>query len=276
MKRISVLALLVMVACGFIFTSTASAKRLPRGAVVWTIDDGESVDLQVAKILKKYNFPVTSFVITGRIGTPGYLSVKDMKKLSRTYRWEFQNHTDDHKYFSTMSDWEIFNDIRTATQKLRNWGFRNVVALAPPGGDYGEGEGNIDGNRLIEIIVEEGSISMCRQAYPQDSSDLSTMINSVDTFDPMRIKVFSIKRSTVGDDPGAIPDTFYNLVWSAREEGTMVVFLTHGVGSDPSDDYKVEPSVLNSMVGYVKRQLKTRKLQVLPLTQAVNLMNAHK
>ncbi|MDR3583435.1 MAG: polysaccharide deacetylase family protein [Candidatus Pacebacteria bacterium] len=279
MKRISVRMLLVMVACGLAFTTVAFAARLPKGIVVFTNDDLQTGSLPVAGVFAGYHFAVTGFPIIDQIGTSGFVTLKQMKNLQKQ-GWDFQVHAYSDQVhasgYSRISDWDISSDIHSAIVTLQHWGFGRATALAPPLGDYGLGEGNIDTDRLASILREDG-IMICRQAYP-DGQDIEDSINRIKTFDPLKVKVFSVKQSTVGVNPGSVPDRFYDLIWSAENEGTLIVIATHGSANHPdlSDDYTVSNAVLNSIANYVYRSVKAGKIRVLPLTKAVSLFMSGK
>lgn len=58
-------------------------KGLCKNQVVFTFDDGgESFLTEVAPILEKYGFSGIFFIATGYIGTPGFLSVSQIKELA--------------------------------------------------------------------------------------------------------------------------------------------------------------------------------------------------
>src|SRR3989338_1149868 len=58
--------------------------RLPRNSVVITIDDGYADNYIYAyPVLKKYNFPTTIFLISGKMGQEGYLSWDEILEMSQ-------------------------------------------------------------------------------------------------------------------------------------------------------------------------------------------------
>lgn len=248
-----------------------AGQALAGGVVVFTIDDGDSSALVVAETLMGYGYTATLGVITSRVGTPGYLTVADIQNLSSN-GFEVANHTVSHQYFTGMTDVAMLASIESASDAIASWGLPRPTALIPPGGDFGEGEGNISGTRLQNLLAVT-SIKVCRQAYPQNLADLETIVNRTENFDPIRVKVFSLRKATVGGDPMAIPDVFYDLIFQVREEGAMVVFVLHRVGDDVTDEYSIPVGMLERMANYISRQT---GVEVLNLTEATRKMLAEK
>lgn len=81
------------------FQDYLSGDYLPSTrSVLITFDDGTSGLWTYAdRILERYGFRATSFVITGSVGThqPYYLSWPELRRMQATGRWEFGSHTND-------------------------------------------------------------------------------------------------------------------------------------------------------------------------------------
>lgn len=251
--------------------------RLDVGAVVFIIDDGEREStLAAVEILQKHGFHITIAVVTDWIGKPGHLTVSDLQKLY-LQGCEIANHTTSHKYFSKMTDDEIFDSIEKASDAIVSWGLPRPVTLIPPGGDFGEGE-KVDGIRLKNIIVGT-SIMFVRQAYPQDIEDMETIVNRVDTFNPMSINGISFRKETMGIDPLNLPDIFfYDPMYNVREEGALAVFILHGVTNNTEEEYNITPEMLEKIILYILKQYAEygKDVDVMTMAEAGKMMLAAK
>lgn len=80
------------------FTNFLRTGRTPAPRTVYlTFDDGaHGLWIHADPILAKYRMKGAGYLITGRVGThrPYYLSWPEIRRMLRSGRWDFQNHTD--------------------------------------------------------------------------------------------------------------------------------------------------------------------------------------
>jgi len=80
-------------------------KRIPPKTVAITFDDGFLNNYQFAyPVLKKYKIPATIFVITGKIGTPGFVNEEQVKEMADSGVMAIGSHTVSHKWLPSFDD----------------------------------------------------------------------------------------------------------------------------------------------------------------------------
>lgn len=108
----------------------ASNEKVSKKIFALTVDDGYA-DAYTAlyPLLKKYDFKATLFVITGRIGGPGKLTVEQLKEMKDSGLVDIQSHTDDmHPSTSilpgtvrTKTQSQISADLIESRRKIQSW-----------------------------------------------------------------------------------------------------------------------------------------------------------
>lgn len=91
-----------------LFTNTP----LPQKPIIITFDDGYK-DLYTAAypILKKYGLTGVSFVITGVIDTPRYLSTGNIIEMHDSGVIDFESHTVNHSALTYLSDAKVIDEV---------------------------------------------------------------------------------------------------------------------------------------------------------------------
>jgi peptidoglycan/xylan/chitin deacetylase (PgdA/CDA1 family) len=107
----------------------------PAKPVVLTFDDGY-VDFyaNAYPILKKYGFHATSFVITGFVGKPAYLSWNNIKEMQNSGLINFESHTVNHAYLPSLSYANILKEIQESKNTLQAETGYPVNFIAYPSG----------------------------------------------------------------------------------------------------------------------------------------------
>lgn len=139
---VSLLGLLVVIAAGVVRSESSSwpvprRPDRPRTVVSLTFDDGND-DQRLAETLLQANGLVgTFFVISGSVGTPGYVSVEDLKRFAADGQ-EIGGHTVNHLPLTTLSDDEAARQICNDRANLLGWGLP-VTDFAMPFADADDG-----------------------------------------------------------------------------------------------------------------------------------------
>ncbi|MBM3247990.1 MAG: polysaccharide deacetylase family protein [Candidatus Omnitrophica bacterium] len=101
-----------------------AGKRLPRNSLAITFDDGYANNYIYAyPVLKKYNFPATIFIITGKDASDGFISREQMLQMQENNIF-FGSHSKSHQYLPELKDEqlrdEIFNSKKELEEKINS------------------------------------------------------------------------------------------------------------------------------------------------------------
>lgn len=81
----------------------ANKEKVPPRTVAITFDDGFYNNYQYAyPVLKKYNIPATIFVITDKVGKPGWLGWKEIRQMSDSGLVTIGSHTRSHLWLPSF------------------------------------------------------------------------------------------------------------------------------------------------------------------------------
>lgn len=101
-----------------------------------TFDDGWSSDAEVAlPELARRGLSATFFVVTGRIGHPGFLSWLQVRMLA-AQGMEIGSHTVSHPNLTRLGPGPLRDELRRSRQDLQDCLGRDVVSLSVPHGFY--------------------------------------------------------------------------------------------------------------------------------------------
>lgn len=128
--------------------------NLPLKPVTLTFDDGfRDCYYNTFRILKKYSFKATFFVITSLVGENGYLNWQQIREMSDT-GMEIQSHTHTHSNLNELSDKEIQKELALSKNIIEKKINKTVDVLALP-----HGRGNK--NSVKEIALNSGYSFIC-------------------------------------------------------------------------------------------------------------------
>ena len=119
-------------------------KPIPRNLIVITADDGYHDNLEAVKIWKKFNYPVTIFLIVDKIGQPGYLSKEEITSFLKDTKVRIGSHTLSHPLLPEISEGQLKREILESKNKLENLFSYNIKTIANQGGEF-------DGRTLNEV-----------------------------------------------------------------------------------------------------------------------------
>jgi peptidoglycan/xylan/chitin deacetylase (PgdA/CDA1 family) len=98
-----------------------------------TFDDGTEDHLLAAEILARLGLSGIFFVIVGRLNTPGYLQISDLRTLLALNQ-RIGSHTITHRRLPLLSPQELNIELEQSRDILEQESGRKIEWLAPPGG----------------------------------------------------------------------------------------------------------------------------------------------
>ncbi len=105
------------------------------GPVYLTFDDGTADHRRAADLLSSQGLAGTFFAITGRLGTPGYLSEDDVRYMvAQGHR--LGSHSVTHRRLTSLSAAELAEELVSSRAHLEALAQHTVDWFAPPGGVY--------------------------------------------------------------------------------------------------------------------------------------------
>jgi peptidoglycan/xylan/chitin deacetylase (PgdA/CDA1 family) len=111
-------------------------KLLPRRSVVLTFDDGYQDFFTVAApILARHSFPATDFVVTGRMGLPGFMTPVQVLDADRM-GFDIGAHTVDHVALARLSPAQATWEMRQSQLTLSRWLGHPISDFAYPYGSF--------------------------------------------------------------------------------------------------------------------------------------------
>jgi hypothetical protein len=152
----------------------ARAQGEPVTVVSLTFDDGDADQAIAARILAAHQLPGTFYIITGAVGSPGYLTLADIRQLAAQGN-EIGGHTVSHLDLTQVSEPEARRQVCESRSILTHWGFR-VTSFAYPDGSQnpevrkivqqcGYNSGRLDGGLRSPICAD------CAAAGPFQPTD---------------------------------------------------------------------------------------------------------
>jgi peptidoglycan/xylan/chitin deacetylase (PgdA/CDA1 family) len=138
---------------GYQLTSLANYDPTGSRQVVLTLDDGLSTDHQaVWPLLRELGGSATCFVITSKVGQPGYLTRTQLAELALA-GWEIAAHSRTHRLMTELTAVEQDDELRGSRQDIEDWLGRKVSVFAFPGGKYTDA--------LLEAALLAGYPQVC-------------------------------------------------------------------------------------------------------------------
>ena len=94
-------------------------ERIPPRTLAITFDDGFYNNYEYAfPVLKKYNIPATFFVITDKIGVPGWVGWKELKEMSDSGVVTIGSHTVSHTWLPTTGTKKLKSELTASKENL--------------------------------------------------------------------------------------------------------------------------------------------------------------
>lgn len=128
-------------------------ERLPHNLVVITSDDGWKDNLQAIKILNKYGFPATIFLIVNNIGKEGYLSKEDIRWFLDNTKVRLGSHTLTHAYLPQTPSPLLKKEINESKEVLEKLFSVKVNTISYPVGGFNK--------EVLEEVERAGYLCGC-------------------------------------------------------------------------------------------------------------------
>jgi len=104
-------------------------------SIAITFDDGFNDNLiNAAPLLIDYNFPFTIFISTNNLDKPNYLSVSDVKELSKYKGVTIGSHGVTHTPFTELSKNELINELIKSKAVLEDISGKEISTISYPHG----------------------------------------------------------------------------------------------------------------------------------------------
>ncbi len=122
---------------GFRGISVSEAIRYPaEPSVCITFDDGCETDLlAAAQVLGEFGFHATFYLTAGFLGTPGYMSAKQVQELD-ALGFEIGCHSMTHAYLSDLAEPELKREIVDAKLHIEHIVGHEIQHFSCPGGRF--------------------------------------------------------------------------------------------------------------------------------------------
>jgi peptidoglycan/xylan/chitin deacetylase (PgdA/CDA1 family) len=192
------------------------APMAPATTVSLSFDDGTADELEAGPILAQHSMAGTFFVISGRVGAPGYMGLSDLNALAAAGN-EIGDHTVSHLNLLSISPDEARRQVCDARVQLMGWGFHVWDFAYPQGGTNAELEQivrdcNLNSARVASNLVSPGTCFGCPYAEklpPRDPFAIATpdSIKSTNTLQDLENFVIQAQ----GHGGGWVPLVFHHV-----------------------------------------------------------------
>lgn len=209
--------------------STYVPVGFSRPLVTLSFDDGfATMYSQAMPLLQKYNLSSTQFIVTGLVGTSGYLTQAQVVALNAAGN-EIASHTVTHSNLLTETAAQVTTELQQSQATLQSWlGGTAVSELAFPEGMY------------------SGSILNQTKTYYQASRGVEAGLNSKDNFNAYDLKAEDVYSTTT---TAQINDW----VAQAQATNTWLVLVYHAVDPTDTSIYAITPAQLDAQLAAIKQ-----------------------
>ncbi|MBR2704795.1 MAG: polysaccharide deacetylase family protein [Clostridia bacterium] len=127
-------------------------KRINKLSCIITFDDGwEGVYENAFPVIKKYNVPITIYLITDYMETPGYLTWDEAKEMQNSGLVTIASHSIDHAEFTNLSTEDAVSNVNKSYEIIEEkLGKQETKIFTYPYGIYTDEQ--------IEALKNEGYI----------------------------------------------------------------------------------------------------------------------
>jgi peptidoglycan/xylan/chitin deacetylase (PgdA/CDA1 family) len=166
---------------GAVGAQTTLAVHAPATTVSLTFDDGVADQTEAGRIMTEHSMSGTFFIISGRVGSSGYLNLTGLHNLAAAGD-EIAGHTVNHLNLLNLSPEEAERQVCNGRVQLETWGFHVWDFAYPQGGTNPELEQivrncNLNSARIVSNLVSPGDCFGCAYAEtipPRDPYAIAT------------------------------------------------------------------------------------------------------
>jgi peptidoglycan/xylan/chitin deacetylase (PgdA/CDA1 family) len=146
--------------------NVGEALRYPtEPSVCITFDDGCETDLiAAAPVLHELGFNATFYVTAGFLGTPGFLSVSQVRDLD-AQGFQIGCHSMTHPYLSDLTEPELKREVMDAKLQIENIVGHSIEHFSCPGGRYDR--------RTLQMARRAGFTTVANSKFYANSSSTS-------------------------------------------------------------------------------------------------------
>ncbi len=140
-----------------------ASKGINKDDIVFTFDDGGvSFYTIIAPILEKYGWKGHFFISTKYIGTDGFLTVGQIKELSRRGH-VIGSHSHQHKVLTELSVNDVENELCTSVKILSDILGKPICSISIPNGYYNREILNIVYKNGLQIVYTSTPTSLIKR-----------------------------------------------------------------------------------------------------------------
>ena len=138
-------------------TGIKEGQAFARNTVVLQFDDGDEDNYKYAfPILKKYGFPAMEFLVSDKVGTPGFLTWDQVKEMEK-YNFLAGSHTRHHVYLPKVSLAQAQEEIAGSKKIIEDHLGHSINYFCYPSGGFTE-----DVKRLVKEAGYKAAVSTNR------------------------------------------------------------------------------------------------------------------
>lgn len=162
-------------------------KKIPKNSIVITFDDGYEDNFTFAyPILKKYNFPATIFLTTGRIGDKNYtnkrgiimpmLDWQQLRVMHSPGLIDFEPHTVSHPKLGALDPKEADREIRESKEVIEKGLGKSCQSFAYPYGNFNQEVREIAKPLFkLAVSVKPGFVGKSDNAYELKRNSIDSL-----------------------------------------------------------------------------------------------------
>ncbi|HEY5600554.1 MAG TPA: polysaccharide deacetylase family protein [Patescibacteria group bacterium] len=135
-----------------LYNALNSGSTLPQNPIILTFDDGY-IDFyyNAWPILQKFNLKAVSYIPTGLVGQPAYMTWEMIQKVHSAGLVDFQSHGVNHRKLTSLSQSELEFEIFESKKELEIRLNKKINHFCYPYGSFD--------NRVIKVISQAGYLT---------------------------------------------------------------------------------------------------------------------
>jgi peptidoglycan/xylan/chitin deacetylase (PgdA/CDA1 family) len=238
--RLAAWALLTvfLAACSNGVPGAATAPSEPGSTVVsLTFDDGNADNFAAAAVLRQNQLRATWYIPSGLVGTPGFMSWKQLLSLQSDGH-EIGGHSLDHMHIEALDAASLRREVCDDRRALQEAGF-NPVSFAYPFGGY-----------------DEAAKQMVRECGYSSARSIGSGRQEIPPVEAFALRAY----------PYIVSDTAFSKLQryvsgTRKEGGGWLILIFHHV-CDGCDYYAVSPAVFGRFIPWLREEQAQGRVQV--------------